>query len=245
MTAPTITEVFGDLSAVRLTDPSDEDTCWQVVGYEVGTPAFKQYRKMAVSFMSKGNKGAWAVKTICEESWCVNPDHMVLPQSPAGRMLYVKAHSYQDGDCRIWTGRLSDGYPVMPHRKEGRRTHSTERVQRFVYQQEHGTYDRTVGLVSMSCGNLECVSHKHVEWTMPVEDGICPEGHKLRPEARYYCEQCSRPTKTKVECDSGKHSFSVDYARHLAVFGCHYCRRDNATAYIRSRNSEALKAGKL
>jgi hypothetical protein len=98
----------------------------------------------------------------------VNPDHAADTHSVVGRMLFVKTHSYQDGDCRIWTGTEDFGYPRMQvgFYEDDERNRRMMYVRTFVWIAEHvpeGSAWPTTGSYIPTCGNQSCVSHKHIE----------------------------------------------------------------------------------
>lgn len=227
----TLDAVFGR-SATRITFV-DGDDCWLAP-----TGNTKEYKLRAAKYAKREGRGSIHLTQICERPRCVYPEHLIPPQSPAGRLLYIKAHSYQDGDCRIWTGRFTKaGLPTMNLKRPGNKSHSNEDVRRYVYEQEHALYDASRGVITTSCTRLDCVSHLHLECQTRPLDGLCPEGHKLKPDVVAYCATCKN--QRGKQCDRG-HEYTSDEAAQIKLYGCTQCLRDNAAEFIAARNAELL-----
>jgi hypothetical protein len=198
----------------------------------------------AATYYAELGHGASTAVRVCENLRCVNPEHLVRAYSHAGRLLFVKNNSQaaEDG-CRIWTGELSaEGRPVMRVKRPGQRFHATVRVIRFVYEQEHGTHSvgSNVGTIQQTCGKLTCVSYKHLYQALRPASGKCDKGHTLPPDVVTHCPECHAYKPTNTTCQLG-HTFGPGHARLYHDIGCWYCRREDATEYIRSRNAEFLK----
>jgi len=204
--------------------------------HPVGSDELKAERKAMIRILNRTGSGVISVMA-CGNDRCLSPYHVVSSQSDVGRLLYIKNHVTREGDCLVWTGKYDHKVPSYPYRPNGQKFNSSCSVRRFVYNQEHGTYGQTDGVVRHTCGTVGCVSHKHLVHEAAPVSGLCPEGHKLQKTNINHCHSCVRERDKYRECSRG-HWYHLSH-------GCDGCRSEDAAEFIRERNAEALKAPHL
>lgn len=233
--------------AVPFVDVTDD--CWVWTGDTKISQGREQPRygtNSAHSFVARYNQLNVSMGLMlwpaCENVRCVHPDHLALPHSVVGRMLFIKERSVAEGDCLIWKGSVRNGSPIFPWRKPGRSAHSNYSVHRFVYTEEHGERPPHSSAVSLTCGNQLCVSHKHIRYTVLGLGRKCPQGHELPPQYDTFCPTCRyAATRVMSECPRG-HEIPPEEAADTGRKGCRYCRREDADAWITERNKALLES---
>jgi len=246
---------FDVFDADTITAVHDTGDCWLWTGqYKVSRDGsrhpyysytenkhtkLKSMRAIVMERMGNEPRNAQSYVPICEQDLCVHPDHIDDRYSDAGRLLFVKNQSEQQGECRIWTGSGSSGYLRIP---TSRTKSDFISAHKFVYMQEHGLPYFMGGTLRLSCDNRMCVSHKHISFDFRPANGLCPEaGHKLPPGASV-CPICARPRSKG--CDRG-HVLPAHEASYAGNIGCWHCRSEDALEFMRERNEASMKAGRL
>jgi len=204
----------------------------------------KSARNFAYTRVYGRQEGVLRLIPVCETPECVHPEHLDSSFSDAGRLLFIKQHTRPEGDCLIWTGTVVDGRPRMELETyvRGKRVRHVMSIHKFIYTQEHGLKYTPFGTITLSCGNIMCVNHKHIRYHLRPADGLCEAGHRLPTNNTFHCPEC-RKQKETTRCPRGHEDTHEVPTKNGKM--CSECRDEDVRAFIAERNATAFKRGEL